>query len=114
MKKLLLTSIAALLLATGTAHAADVHEWMTLNCRHNHYFRCGTKLIDMCDFGRAHSFEEVLSKDKAIDIPARYFHGRRDGMYFKGQKCSCIDELVVPEGGNAMSCNKWEVQELKQ
>jgi len=103
MKAAIIAGCATLLLATGAAHA---RPWAILDCRHNNYFRCGNRLVDVCDFGRAHSFSEVLSKEEAVDLPARYFHGRNNKMYFRGRECSCITELVVPEGGNTVGCPK--------
>ena len=55
MKKLLLAGVAALFLATGTAHAG-CHEF---------YYRCGNKLVNV--YGcRAWGFSEVIGAEKYI------------------------------------------------
>jgi hypothetical protein len=90
MKKPLLTSIAALFLATGAAHAG-CHEW---------YYRCDNKLVNVqgCNARNPWHFNEVISKEKSIDLPSRAFRLRDrgdagSGLYFHGRKCSCLDVL---------------------
>jgi hypothetical protein len=88
MKKLLLTGIAVLFLATGTAYGG---------C-HDFYFRCGNKLINV---NGCHDwdFTEIINKEKGINLPSRAFRMRwkgapNGGIYFRGQKCSCLYGLM--------------------
>jgi hypothetical protein len=78
MKKTLLTGIAALFLATGTAHA-----------NHQAYYQCGKKLI-LANIGKG--FEEyvlILDKEHERPLPSRFFRWRdySDVMYYRGRKC---------------------------
>jgi hypothetical protein len=87
-KKLLLTSIAALFLATGTANAG---------C-HEYYFRCDNKLVYVQGCTNW-SFSEIISKEKGVDLPSHAFRMRvrgapNAGLYFRGQKCSCLNALM--------------------
>jgi hypothetical protein len=87
MKTIIITGCVALLLATETAHA---------ECRHDSYFRCGNKLVDVCDFGHHFIFVEVISKEKSIELPTHAFRiGVLQGdLYFRGRKCSCVNALM--------------------
>src|SRR6516165_9779535 len=83
--KLLLTGIAALLLATGTAHAG-CHEW---------YYRCDNKLVNVQGCTKW-GFREVISAEKYVELSSRAFRMRvygdpGSGLYFRGRKCSCLD-----------------------
>jgi hypothetical protein len=89
MKKLLLTGIAALFLATGAAHAG---------C-HDYYFRCGNKLVNV--YGcREWSFSEITGPGKGHELPSHAFRMRykgapNGGLYFRGRKCSCLNTLMA-------------------
>jgi len=90
MKKLFLTGIAALFLATGTAHAG---------C-HDFYFRCDKKLVNVNGCTKW-SFSEIISKEKSRDLPSRAFWmpirgAPNGGLYFRGRKCSCLN-TIMPE-----------------
>jgi hypothetical protein len=84
-----LIGIAALFLATGTAHAG---------C-HESYFRCGNKLV-YAQACTKWSFSEIISKEKARDLPNRAFRMQvrgdpASGLYFHGQKCSCLNTIMA-------------------
>jgi len=99
MKKLLLTGIAALLLATGTAHANE-----------NFYVQCGRKVVNV--FGHhGFSFSEVVNGKEGRELPVRAFRLDRDhNVYFRGRKCFCIpwegaDRCAVPGNGHSACAN---------
>jgi hypothetical protein len=92
MTKLFLTGIAALLLATETAHAG-CHEW---------FYRCDNKLVSVQGCTKW-GFSEVISRTKYIELSSRAFQLREkgdagSGLYFRGRKCSCLDALNKAEG----------------
>jgi hypothetical protein len=78
MKKLFLTSIAALLLATGTALAN----------RQAHY-QCGKDLI-FVNMGKGFThYELVLDKADRRPLPSRFFRWNdyNGALYYRGRKC---------------------------
>ena len=87
MKKTLITGIAVLFLATGTAHANE-----------EYYVQCGNpKLIRV--WGH-HGFEMgyVIGK-RYIPLPSRAFRFDRKGdqyfLYFHNRKCVCAPDQLA-------------------
>jgi hypothetical protein len=81
MKKLFLTGLAALFLATGTAHATEMYD-----------ARCGNRTISI--FAR-HGW--IFSEDEK-ELPERLFRisQGKDGkrvIYFRGRKCQLRNAL---------------------
>ena len=92
MRQIFLAGMAALFLATGTAHAG---------C-HEYYFRCGNKLVNVQGCTKW-GFSEVISAEKYVELPSRRFQMRYDGapgsgLYFRGRRCSCLDALNKAQG----------------
>jgi hypothetical protein len=81
MKKLLLTTMAALLLATGTANATEMYD-----------ARCGNKTISI--FAR-HGW---MFSEGEKELPTRLFRVSQDKdgkrvIYFRGRKCQLRNAL---------------------
>jgi|SRR6516165_794249 hypothetical protein len=81
--KLLLISIAALSLATGTAQATSY--WITV---------CGNKLI----YIHGHHGETYYQwiGDKEWELPSKLFTERGNRLYFRGRKCQPPSMLRAP------------------
>jgi hypothetical protein len=80
MKKLFLTSVTVLLLATGTAHASSF--WVTV---------CGNKLVSILGH-HGYSFEQIID-DERRELPAQLFNWTKSGLYFRGRKCQPLTQL---------------------
>jgi hypothetical protein len=83
MKKLLLTAIAALLLATGTAQSTE--DWLD---------RCGKHLIHTYGhhgymfFLMPKGASRIHDDDRKRQLPDKLFRIDDDGnLYFRGRKC---------------------------
>jgi hypothetical protein len=89
VKKALLFGVAALFLATGTAHANE-----------NYFVQCGdARLIEV--FGH-HGFQFYLRiGERQIELPSRLFRFGRatengGRLYFRGRKCVCAPVQLPP------------------
>jgi hypothetical protein len=79
--KVLLTGIAALFLAIGTAQATE-----------NYLVQCGTKLVEVLGH-HGYSFFEIKKGDRQRELPSRAFRfDKNDNLYFRGHKCSCSSD----------------------
>jgi hypothetical protein len=98
MKKLFITSIAALFLATGTAHAYV----------HREFYRCGKYLVTNGSDPRDHwsLLSEQNGRWKMRPLSGRLFTGKgtRTGnidlgnIYFRKLKCSDVLYRELPDG----------------
>ena len=80
MKKTLLTGIAVLLLATGTAHATSFSITVfgnTLVYIHGHH---------------GYTYYQVIDNETR-ELPSKLFTGRGDRLYFRGRKCQPLTML---------------------
>jgi hypothetical protein len=78
MKKVLLTGIAAVFLATGTAQATE-----------NYFVQCGHKLVNV--YGHhGYTFTEIIKGQERRELSSRMFRFDGGDLYFHGRKCFCI------------------------
>jgi hypothetical protein len=95
MKKLLLTAIAALLLATGTAHAND--NWLA---------KCGAQFfVVYCHHGCSFNRSDANGNEEGPEVPQRLFRLRVSGngetfnetLFFRGRKCKYVPNDAFPK-----------------
>jgi len=79
MKKLFLTGIATLFLATGAAYATE-----------RYYVQCGSRIVYV--FGhQGYTFTEIINGKEGRKLSARPFRFDGDSvLHFRGHKCFCI------------------------
>jgi hypothetical protein len=90
MKKLLLTGIAALLLATGTAHATSFEITV-----------CGNKLVYIHGH-HGYTYYQWIG-DKERELPSKLFR-RGNRLYFRGRKCQPVIGLSAPPALSGDPC----------
>jgi hypothetical protein len=89
MKKLLLTGIAALLLATGTARLTQATERYSVRCK-------GQLFTVYGHHGYMFFRGEPEDNDEKKALPDRLFRFGDDALYFRGHKCKYVrDRLYV-------------------
>jgi hypothetical protein len=92
MKKLLLTGIAALLLATGTAHAMPYEAYRCgrhqINMIPGKYHTIGNGCTKGCD-GKSHYY---AAGDSPVD---RWIKETANGITFKGKQCRQLEEWEI-------------------
>jgi hypothetical protein len=79
MKKLFLSGIAALLLATGTAQATE-----------SYFVQCGHKLVNVYGHHGPLTFTEIIKGQQGRELSSRMFRFHGADLYFHGRKCFCI------------------------
>jgi hypothetical protein len=85
MKKLLFTvSVAALFLATGTAHATERYS-----------VRCANQLFTVYGHHGYMFFRGKPETNEGKTVPKRLFRWRDDGaLLFRGRKCEYVRDLL--------------------
>jgi hypothetical protein len=83
MKKVFLAGVAALFLATGTAHATDIYS-----------IRCANQLFTI--YGH-HGYEFTRGETRCGKLlPEHLFRQRRDGTwFFRGHKCKYVRDTYL-------------------
>ena len=83
MKKLLLTGIAVLFLATGTAQATE-----------NYFLQCGPRLVNV--YGHhGFTYSEIIKGEprELSSHTSHMFRAKGDSWYFYGRKCFRIPAM---------------------
>src|SRR5262245_60627004 len=80
MKKTLLICVAALLLATGTAHATSFYITV-----------CGDTLVYILGH-HDYSYYQIINNEQR-ELPSKFFTERGSRLYFRGRKCQPLTML---------------------
>src|SRR5262249_48647580 len=104
MKKALLTGIAALFLATGTAHASMHRSWHLCGkyLITNAWQSTGPSLGDHWWIVPDHD-KSFMEKNNYSKIPNRFVKRHGKNLYYRGQKCR-----DVWQDGNIRAMKWWE------